>query len=47
MERVSPDDIRAVLEDALASAADPQNAKVLALLLEHLDSGRLRELSAA
>lgn len=47
MERVSPDDIRDVLEDALESAEDPCNAKVLALLLEHLDSGQLRELSAA
>lgn len=47
MERVSPDDIREVLEDALASADDPQNAKVLALLLKHLDSAPLRELRAA
>ncbi len=47
MERVSPDDIRDVLEDALGSAEDPKNAQVLALLLEHLDSGQLRELSAA
>ena len=47
MERVSPDDIRDVLEDALESAEDPSNAKVLALLLEHLDSGQLRELTAA
>ncbi len=47
MERVSPDDIRDVLEDALGSAEDPKNAQVLALLLEHLDSGQLRELSTA
>jgi hypothetical protein len=47
MERVSPDDIRDVLEDALESAEDQRHAKVLALLLEHLDSGQLRELSAA
>ncbi len=47
MERVSPDDIRDVLEDALSTAEDPKHAEVLALLLEHLDSGQLRELSAA
>ena len=47
MERVSPEDIRDVLEDALESAEDPSNAKVLALLLKHLDSGQLRELTAA
>ena len=47
MERVSPDDIRDVLEDALESAEDPKHAEVLTLLLEHLDSGQLRELSAA
>lgn len=41
MERVSPDDIRDVLEDTLESIEDPQNAKVLALLLERLDSGQL------
>ena len=46
MERVSPDDIRDVLTDALSSAEDPQSAEVLTLLLEHLDSGQLRELSA-
>ncbi len=47
MERVSPDDIRDVLEDALDSAEDPKHAEVLTLLLEHLDSGPLRELSVA
>lgn len=47
MERVTPDDIRDVLEDALDSAEDPKNAEMLRLLLEHLDSGELRQLSAA
>jgi hypothetical protein len=47
MERVSPEDIRDVLEDALESAEDPRHAKVLALLLAHLESGQLRELSTA
>jgi len=47
MERVTPDDIRDVLEDALDHAEDPKNAEVLRLLLEHLDSGELRQLSAA
>ena len=46
MERVSPDDIRGVLDDALRSADDPKSAEVLTLLLEHLDSGQLRELSS-
>lgn len=46
MERVSPDDIRDVLTDALSSAEDPKSAEVLTLLLEHLDSGQLREMSA-
>ena len=47
MERVTPDDIRDVLEDALDSAEDPKNADVLRLLLEHLNSGELRQLSTA
>jgi hypothetical protein len=47
MERVTPDDIRDVLEDALDHAEDPKNAEVLRLLLEHLDSGELRQLSVA
>lgn len=47
MERVSPDDIRDVLEDALGTSEDPKSADVLTLLLEHLDSGQLRELNAA
>jgi hypothetical protein len=47
MERVEPDSIRDVLEDALDNAEDPKNAEVLRLLLDHLDSGELRQLSAA
>ena len=47
MERVTPDDIRDVLEDALDDAKDPKNAEVLRLLLEHLNSGELRQLSTA
>jgi hypothetical protein len=47
MERVTPDHIRDVLEDALTSAEDPKNAEVLRMLLEHLDSGQLSQLSAA
>ena len=47
MERVTPDSIRDVLEDALDNAEDPKNAEVLRLLLGHLDSGELRQLSAA
>jgi len=47
MERVAPDSIRDVLEDALDNAEDLKNAEVLRLLLDHLDSGELRQLSAA
>jgi len=47
MERVTPDHIRDVLEDALASAEDPRNAVALRMLLEHLDSGQLSQLNAA
>ncbi len=47
MERVTPDDIRDVLEDALGHAEDPKNAAMLRLLLEQLDSGQLRQLSVA
>lgn len=47
MEWVSPDDIREVLQDALESAEDPHHTQALGLLLEHLDSGPLRNLSAA
>ena len=47
MELVATDDIRGVLADALDDAADPKNAEALALLLEQLDSGELRELSPA
>ncbi|MEI7465137.1 MAG: BLUF domain-containing protein [Burkholderiales bacterium] len=47
MERVTTDDIRDVLQDALDNAADPKNAEVLRLLLQHLDSGQLSQLSAA
>lgn len=46
MERVSPDDIRDVLEDALSTAEDAQHAEALGLLLEHLDSGSLSSLVA-
>ncbi len=47
MERVSPDDIRDVLEDALGTAEDAHHAEALTLLLEHLDSGQLSGLVAA
>ena len=47
MERVTADHIRDVLEDALDSAEDPQNAVVLRRLLAHLDSGELSGLAAA
>jgi len=47
MERVTPDHIRDVLEDALDSAEDPKSAEVLRQLLEHLDSGQLSGLAAA
>jgi hypothetical protein len=47
MERVSPDDIRDVLEDALSTAENAQHAEALGLLLEHLDSGQLSSLVTA
>jgi Sensors of blue-light using FAD len=47
MEFVATDHIREVLQDALDSATDPQNAKVLEQLLVELDDGPLSELNAA
>jgi hypothetical protein len=41
MEHVEADDIRAVLQDALASAEDESNVAALKRILEHLDSGPL------
>jgi hypothetical protein len=45
MERVSTDDIRDVLLDALDTAEDPKNAEALTRMLEQLDSGELRGLA--
>jgi hypothetical protein len=39
MERVGADDIRAVLQEALESAADESNIAALRRILEHLESG--------
>lgn len=47
MELVTADHIRDVLEDALDSAADPQNTELLRRLLEQLDAGQLGGLGAA
>jgi Sensors of blue-light using FAD len=47
MEFVATEHIREVLQDALDSAADPQNAQALQKLLAELDAGELRELNAA
>jgi hypothetical protein len=47
MELVSADSIRDVLQDALDTAEDPNNAEVLRGLLRHLDSGELKELTSA
>jgi hypothetical protein len=47
MELVTGDHIRDVLQDALDSATDPQNAKTLSALLAELDAGRLRGLDTA
>ena len=47
MELVSRDHIRDVLQDALDSAIDAQNAQALAVLLAELDAGRLRGLDTA
>jgi hypothetical protein len=44
MERVGADDIRAVLQDALESAADENNIAALLRILKHLDSGPLATL---
>ena len=44
MERVSTDDIRDVLLDALDTSTDPKNAEALTRMLEQLDSGELRGL---
>ena len=41
MELVTPDDIRAVLEDALSSAEDAKNVRALRQLQQHLDSNDL------
>ncbi len=47
MELVSTDNIRDVLQDALDTAEDPNNAEALRDLLRHLDSGELKELTGA
>lgn len=47
MELVSGDHIREVLQDALDSATDTQNAQALSALLAELDAGRLRDLDTA
>jgi hypothetical protein len=44
MERVGADDIRAVLQEALESAADENNIAALRRILKHLDSGPLDTL---
>ncbi|TRW14028.1 BLUF domain-containing protein [Glacieibacterium frigidum] len=44
MERVGPDDIRAVLLDALDSAEDQNNIAALTRIVAHLDSGPLDTL---
>ncbi|MFK7828734.1 MAG: BLUF domain-containing protein [Congregibacter sp.] len=44
MERVEADDIRAVLLDALESAADEKNIAALKRILEHLGSAPLASL---
>jgi len=44
MEQVEAGDIRAVLEDALASARDPGNLSALTRILDGLDDGPLGEL---
>ena len=46
MELVTGADIRDVLQDALESAKDANNARALALLLTQLDSGQLSSLKA-
>ena len=47
MELVTSDHIRDVLQDALESATDAQNAQALGVLLTELDAGRLRDLDTA
>jgi hypothetical protein len=47
MELVSTNSIRDVLQDALDTAEDPNNAEALRGLLRHLDSGELKELTGA
>jgi hypothetical protein len=47
MELVTGDHIRDVLQDALDSATDAQNAQALSVLLAELDSGSLRDLDTA
>lgn len=47
MELVTGDHIREVLQDALESATDAQNAQALGVLLAELDAGRLRDLDTA
>ncbi len=47
MELVTSDHIRDVLQDALDSATDAQNAQALGVLLTELDAGRLRDLDTA
>ncbi|WP_443025395.1 hypothetical protein [Sphingomonas sp. RB3P16] len=44
MERVGADGIRAVLQDALASAENDSNIASLRRILEHLNSGPLDTL---
>ena len=44
MELVTPDHIRDVLQDALATAEDEKNTESLRLMLEHLDSTGLGQL---
>jgi hypothetical protein len=47
MELVTGADIRDVLQDAMDSAKDANNARALALLLTQLDSGQLSSLGAS
>lgn len=47
MELVTGDHIREVLQHALDSATDAQNAQALGVLLAELDAGRLRDLDTA
>jgi hypothetical protein len=44
MEQVAPEDIRAVLEDALDNAEDPQHQLALGQMLALLDGGPLQSL---